>query len=56
MARQYPNLIQYVPSIGKSSEQRDISAVHITASNDPNRFRFYIQCLIHASEYMCICI
>ena len=45
-----PDLVQYVPSIGKSVEGRDMPAVHITASSDNDRKKIYFQCQIHASK------
>ena len=51
LAKQYPTILTYVESIGKSVEGRDQPAVHITGSKDPNRMRIYFQCQIHASMY-----
>ena len=53
LAKAYPKLMKYERSIGKTAEKRDIPAVHITASSDPNRKKFYMQCQIHASESLC---
>ena len=50
LAKSHSKLVRFVPSIGKTEEERDIAAVHITASTNPTRHKFYLQCLIHASE------
>ena len=44
----------YVESIGMTHEGRDMPAASITASTDPNRKKIYMQCQIHAREYMCL--
>jgi murein tripeptide amidase MpaA len=45
-------LVTYVPSIGQSVEGRDMIALHITASKSPERLKYYIQCQIHAREWI----
>lgn len=48
----YPDIVKFVPSIGKSLEGRDMPAVHITASSSPRKY--YFQCQIHARKYVSI--
>ena len=43
--------MKYTQSIGKTHEGRDMPAVKLTASTDPNRKKVYMQCQIHAREY-----
>ena len=50
LAAQYSDIVKYEPSIGKSYEGRDLSAVHITGSSDPDVLKMYFQCQIHASK------
>ncbi|XP_064391731.1 carboxypeptidase O-like isoform X2 [Halichondria panicea] len=52
LSETHANLVTYMPSIGKTAEGRDMPAVHITASKNPNRKRFYMQCQIHAREWI----
>ena len=49
-ASENPKIMTYIPSIGKTHEGRDMPAVLITASKDPNRKKVYMQCQIHARE------
>ena len=49
-AESNPGIMKYIPSIGKSHEGRDMPAVLLTASKDPNRMKIYMQCQIHARE------
>ena len=49
LAEDYDDLVTFVESVGKSYEGRDQPAVHITVNPDPNRYKFYFQCQIHAS-------
>lgn len=49
----YPDIVKFIPSIGKSLEGRDQPAVHITGLIDPEKpkdKKIYFQCQIHASE------
>ena len=51
LADKFPDLTKYVPSIGKSVEEQDQPAVHITAATDPDPTKkIYFQCQIHASK------
>ena len=44
-------------SIGKTYFERDIMAVHITdRSVNGHKPKIYLQCLLHASMYVCISI
>ena len=47
-----PDLVKFVPSIGKSVDGRDMPAVHITASTSADTMKIYFQCQIHASEFI----
>lgn len=44
--------MQYIPTIGSSFEGRAIPAVVVTASAAQDLPSFYIQCLIHAREWI----
>lgn len=46
------NIMKYNNSIGSSHEGREMPAVHLTASNNPNRKKVYMQCQIHAREWI----
>ncbi|KJE93156.1 carboxypeptidase [Capsaspora owczarzaki ATCC 30864] len=48
----YPSLISWVPSIGKSTLGKDIPAVHVTSAKGSNKPKFFIQCNIHAREWI----
>jgi murein tripeptide amidase MpaA len=52
LAENNRELVTYVPSIGQSVEGRDMIALHITASKSPERLKYYIQCQIHAREWI----
>ena len=43
-------LCKYNESIGKSVENRDIPALHISKVKTKDHFRIYFQCQIHGSE------
>jgi len=47
-----PDIVKFVPSIGKSVEGRDMPAVHITASTSSDTMKIYFQCQIHAREWI----
>lgn len=47
------NVCNFVSSIGKSFEGRDQPAVHIRGQTNPNGFKIYFQCQIHARECLC---
>ena len=49
LAEDYPDIVQYVDSIGQSIEGRDMPAVHFTKATSP-KYTIYFQCQIHASE------
>ena len=51
LSRKYPHLVRFIPSIGKSIENRDIFAIHITAPNKEKKKQFYLESLIHAREW-----
>lgn len=51
-AQEHPTLVHYMESIGKSYQGLDMPAVHITASNNPQRLKIYFQCQIHAREWI----
>lgn len=51
-AKQHPNLVRYVKSIGQTYHGLDMPAVHITASTNPDRHKIYFQCQIHAREWI----
>lgn len=46
-----PTLVRYIPSIGRSSQGRDMPAVVITGATGSVP-RIYMQCLIHAREWI----
>lgn len=46
------NIMTYVPSIGSTHEGREMPAILLTASTDPNRKKVYMQCQIHAREWV----
>ncbi|KAI9594034.1 hypothetical protein BDF19DRAFT_424068 [Syncephalis fuscata] len=50
----YPNLVQFIPSIGRSHQQRDIPMLRITApgGNLESRKRIWLQSLQHAREWI----
>ena len=49
LEERFPDLVKFVPSIGKSYEGKDQPAVHITAAGD-GAVKIYFQCQIHASK------
>ena len=49
LSKKFPEIVKFVPSIGKSVEGRDMPAVHITASS-ADALKIYFQCQIHASK------
>ena len=49
LAANNPDVIKFVPSIGKSVEGRDQPAVHIT-DGWQEKDKVYFQCQIHASK------
>lgn len=51
LATTYPEVVEYVPSIGKSIEGRDIFAIFITGQEFASKKQFYIESLIHAREW-----
>ena len=51
LAKQNPNLVKFVESIGNSMEGRNQPAVHITAAGT-SQYRVFLQCLIHACELL----
>jgi len=50
LARQYPQIATFVPTVGKTWEDRDIFAFRITANNNQARPKIWIQCNIHARK------
>ena len=50
LAGNYPNIVKYVGSIGKSIEGRDVPAVHFTNTESTPKYTVYFQCQIHASK------
>ena len=52
LSTKFPEIVKFVPSIGKSVEGRDMPAVHITASS-ADALKIYFQCQIHASKSPC---
>lgn len=50
LATDNPDLVSYIPSIGKSFQGRDQPAVHMTANTEPDVKKIYFQCQIHASN------
>eukprot|EP00834_Sanchytrium_tribonematis_P003535 NODE_139_length_16235_cov_0.569038.p6 type:complete len:419 gc:universal NODE_139_length_16235_cov_0.569038:5170-3914(-) len=53
LSQMYPDLIKF-KTIGKSLEQRDLFAIHITSpsQNTTPKKQFYLQSLIHAREWI----
>ena len=53
LAESHPSIARFVPSIGKTWEQRDIAVVHITAPNNQlNKKTIWINGGIHAREWI----
>lgn len=53
LAQEFPQLVTYNPSIGETLEGRSMPSVHFTAAgNVPDRKKFYMQCQIHAREWI----
>jgi len=52
LASQYPNIVTFIPSIGKSYEGRNQPAVRITGLRGSNKPSIYFQCQIHAREWI----
>lgn len=52
-SRTYPDITGYVESIGKSVENRDMPALHISSRPMGTLNKIYFQCQIHASELQC---
>jgi hypothetical protein len=52
LAKENPNHVKLVPSIGKSFEGRDIFAVHLTNPNNVEKKQVWFQSLIHAREWI----
>eukprot|EP00835_Amoeboradix_gromovi_P005729 NODE_572_length_6559_cov_0.536842.p4 type:complete len:262 gc:universal NODE_572_length_6559_cov_0.536842:373-1158(+) len=52
LSQTYPDLVEFVPSIGKSNEGRDLFAIHLTAPTQESKKQFYFQSLIHAREWI----
>jgi hypothetical protein len=52
LAQKHPDLVRYVPSIGKSHEGRDIPAFHVKGKNYQGSKKFYFEGLIHAREWI----
>ena len=52
LSKKFPEIVKFVPSIGKSVDGRDMPAVHITASS-ADALKIYFQCQIHASKSPC---
>jgi len=52
LAVQYPNLASFVPSIGNSFQGRAQPAIHFTSPVGSNKPTFYVQCQIHAREWI----
>ena len=49
LARENPQIVKFVPSIGESYEGRNQPAVHITMADNPSK-KIYFQCQIHARK------
>ena len=49
LSKEFPEIVKFVPSVGKSVEGRDMPPVHITASS-ADALKIYFQCQIHASK------
>ena len=52
LSEQFPELVRFVPSIGKSIEGRDIFAIHLTSPVKGTKKQFYFESLIHAREWI----
>jgi len=52
LAETFPQLVTFVPSIGKSLEGRDLFAIHLTAPTKTSKKVFYFESLIHAREWI----
>lgn len=52
LAQQYPSLATFIPSVGATWENREIFAFRITTNPDLNRPKFWMQCNIHAREWI----
>lgn len=52
LAASNPTLVKYVASIGKSVENRDQPALHITSQVGSDKPKIYWQCQIHAREWI----
>lgn len=55
LAKQYPELVEYIPSIGKSVEGRDIMQMKITSSSHgykTSKKRIWLQSLQHSREWI----
>ncbi len=50
LADEFPKLVTFNPSIGKTQEGRDMPSVNFTGTEGAGKKKFYIQCQIHASE------
>eukprot|EP00834_Sanchytrium_tribonematis_P001721 NODE_44_length_33449_cov_1.575742.p21 type:complete len:244 gc:universal NODE_44_length_33449_cov_1.575742:27289-26558(-) len=48
----FPDLVEFVPSIGKSTEGRDLFAIHLTSPSKQTKKQFYFESLIHAREWI----
>ena len=55
LATEHSDLVQFVESIGETDGGLAMPAVHITASDDPERHKIYFQCQIHARELQYLC-
>ena len=49
LAKENPDIVKFIESIGKSVEGKDQPAVHITAASSGVK-QIYFQCQIHASK------
>ena len=52
VAAAYPNLVTYVPSVGKTWEGRDLAVIRVNAPNGRAKKQVYIQSNIHAREWI----
>ncbi|KAI0244404.1 hypothetical protein L0F63_003033 [Massospora cicadina] len=52
LAKKHPTVVKFIPSIGKSAEGRNLSAIHITNSNHKQKKKVWFQSLIHAREWI----
>jgi len=50
LARQYPQIATFIPTVGKTWEDRDLFAFRITANSNLARPKIWIQCNIHARQ------